>query len=54
MNVRFFTLIYPHAYPLLSTLIWSVLRVLRLVWILENSLKMLHKTVHKTVGLLWR
>ena len=53
MNVRFFTLIYPHAYPLLSTLIWSVLRVLRLVWILENSSKMLHKTAYKMVGLLW-
>ena len=55
MNVRFFTLIYPHAYTLLSTLGLSVLYVLRLVWIPQHSLKMLHKTVHKTVdGLLCR
>ena len=54
MNVRFFTLIDPHAYPLLSTLILAFLHVLRLVWIPKSPLKMLHKTVHKMVGLLWR
>ena len=45
---------YPYAYLLLSTLILSILRVLRLVWIPQHSLKMLHKTVYKTFGLLWR
>ena len=43
-----------YAHPLLSTLIWSILYVPGLVWIPKNSLKMLHKTIHKTVGLLWR
>ena len=35
-------------------LIWSVLHVCGLVRIPKHCVKMLHKTVHKTVGLLWR
>ena len=35
-------------------LIWSVLHVCGLVQIPKHCMKMLHKTVCKTVGLLWR
>ena len=45
---------YPYAHPLLSTLILSVLCVSGLVQTPKNGVKMLQKTIHKTVGLLWR
>ena len=48
----FFLLYATH--HLLSHLIWSVLHNVGLVWIPSRSVKMLHKTVHKTVKPLWR
>ena len=44
----------PYAHHLLSHLLWSILHDVGLVLIPSHSMKTLHKTVYKTVELLWR
>ena len=44
----------PYAHYLLSHLLLSIFHDLGLVWIRSHSVKILHKTVYKTVEPLWR